>query len=300
MQSLPYYLIMPYLHFLKRKRSANVESVATRRKLLEKVAKRFSLPKNIEVTEVAAGDVKAEWIMLQGKNAGATIMYMHGGAYNSGSLNSHRHLVARLAAAANCHALHFDYRLAPEHPFPAALDDAFEAYQWLLQNNPTGKIILAGDSAGGGLALALTLKLLQSKAPLPICHVLFAPWVDLTCTNQQIDILAQKDAVLSKEVLQSSAAMYLETKADAQDPFASPLFGKFHNCPPVFMQVGSYDVLLGDALALEKALKSFGVETNLSVWQKMPHIWQFFAGKLPEATKALKEAGDFVNQKVQG
>lgn len=297
MPSIKYYLLRFYLKRLQKQRKATGDDLSQRRKTLESVARKFQLPPNTVVERVSANAVPAEWISFKGMKPKGVFFYLHGGAYNSGSLASHRHLVAALAHKCQCTALHIDYRLAPEHVFPAAIDDAVSAYVWLAKKVDL-PIIIAGDSAGGGMAVATMLKLKEEKKQLPKLAVLMAPWVNLQGNSTSLASLGKKDVILTKEVLESSAMMYAGDKRLLTNPYVSPLFGDLTGLPTTLVQVGTHDLLLGDGEDIANKLMDHGVTTTLSVWPKMLHIWQFFVGKLPEADRAIDEIAAFIQKEV--
>ncbi len=215
-----------------------------------------------------------------------------------GSLNSHRGLACQLAKTLEATAIVPDYRLAPRYPFPAAVDDTVNAWYWLSQQEEAREIVLAGDSAGGGLALALLLKLREEQLRMPEAVVLLAPWADLTNSSEELARQARLDPMLRLQGLALAAKAYAHRTA-VDNPYISPLLGQLHGLPPVLIQVGTHDILLNDSLRLEKKLKAAGVETDLKVWPKMLHVWQMYYDFLPEARKALAEVGRF-GRKILG
>jgi monoterpene epsilon-lactone hydrolase len=224
------------------------------------------------------------------------VLYLHGGAYCVGSLGTHRNLAGRLAQATGCPVVTLDYRLAPEHPFPSAVSDATAAFEELVAAGiaPNG-IALAGDSAGGGLVMAVLLVLRRAGAALPAAAVCFSPWVDLTQSSGSYGRLADLDPMVSKENLDKMAGAYLGS-ADPLDELASPLLATdFSGLPPVLVEVGEHEVLLDDATGLVKRLRSDGVEASITVWPEMIHVFQAFPGPLvPEADASIEKAGQFL------
>lgn len=250
------------------------------------------LPRGVQVEKVHRDGVSGEWLRPASAGGDATFLYLHGGAYCVGSCRSHRSLAGHLARNAGMRAFLQEYRLAPEHPFPAAIDDAVAAYQMLRRETP-GPVFVAGDSAGGGLALALTHMLRARGEPLPEGLVLFSPWADLTLAGGTMQTLATRDAMLSPRYLQIAADRYLGS-TDPKTPAASPLFGDFAGFPPVLIQVGSDEVLLDDARRVAEKARQAGVALTYQEAAGMWHVWQAFGDKLPESAQALRDAGDFL------
>ncbi|MCC6694997.1 MAG: alpha/beta hydrolase [Candidatus Hydrogenedentes bacterium] len=269
-------------------------SVAERRELFERAVAMFPLPPDVKVQPVNAGGVPSEWLSTPGFDPSAVLLFFHGGGYNIGSLNTHRHLAADLARAGGVRALSVGYHLAPEHPFPAAVDDAVTAYRWLLSNGvPPQHIILSGDSGGGGLALAALLKLKDDGDTLPAAAVCLSPWTDLANTGDSITQKAAEDPLLTPDELYSYAAAYLGD-ADPKNPLASPLYGDLRGLPPLLIHVGTAEILLDDSLRFAERARSAGVSVTLTVEEDLVHVWHYFAQLIPEGEKSLKEVGAFI------
>ena len=247
-------------------------------------------------TPVTAGGVPAEWISAPGAADDRVILYVHGGGYVLGSIVTHREMVARLSKASGARGLVLDYRLAPEHPFPAAVDDAMAAYRWLLSQNikPTN-IVVAGDSAGGGLALATLLAIRDAKLPLPAAGVCISPWVDMEGTGESMVTRAKADPVVQKQGLLGMAQLYLGGK-DPKSPLAAPLHADLTGLPPLLIQVGDAETLLSDSTRITEKAKKAGVKVELEVWPEMPHVWHLFAPILPEGQQAIEKIGKYVRQ----
>ncbi|NOT56208.1 MAG: alpha/beta hydrolase [Deltaproteobacteria bacterium] len=247
-------------------------------------------------TPVTAGGVPAEWIAATGAADDRVILYVHGGGYVMGSIATHRELVARLSKASGARGLALDYRLAPEHPFPAAVDDALAAYRWLLsQNIKPSNIVVAGDSAGGGLAVATLLAIRDAKLPLPAAGVGISPWVDMEGLGESMTTRAKVDPVVQKQGLLGMAQLYLGGK-DAKSPLAAPLHADLAGLPPLLIQVGDAETLLSDSTRLAEKAKKAGVKVELEVWPEMPHVWHLFAPFLPEGQQAIEKIGKYVRQ----
>ncbi|MBC7922916.1 MAG: alpha/beta hydrolase [Ferruginibacter sp.] len=272
-------------------------TLENKRKQFEDLATRVKPPAGMFLVSVMANGVPCEWVKTAKGTDAHTIFFLHGGSYTRGSIPSHRSLAARLAEASGGRALVVGYRLAPEAPYPAALDDAMRAYAWLLKRVPRQKILFAGDSAGGGLALAVMLKLRDEKTPLPAAAVLLCPWVDLECTGASYTALFGQDPVLRKEELLESAGLYLQ-QGNPRDPLVSPLCGNLKGLPPLFIQLGTLDSLLDEGQQLAAKAREAGVKVELDVWEDMIHVWHLFGDRLPEAGKAIRKAGAFISQQA--
>jgi monoterpene epsilon-lactone hydrolase len=233
-----------------------------------------------------------------GADPDRVLFYLHGGGYSLGSLQSHGELAARLGRASGMSVLLVDYRLAPEHPFPAALDDALTAWRWLYreQAREAGSCAIAGDSAGGGLALALLVTLRGAGEPLPACAVLMSPWADLTSSGASIH--TAPDPLLTPEGLSLLAGNYL-AGADATDPLASPLFASLDGLPPLLIQAGTAELLLSDSERLAQVATLAGVDVVLQIAEGMPHVYQSMLGT-PEALDATSEIEKFLRSNREG
>ncbi|MCP5161463.1 MAG: alpha/beta hydrolase [Hahellaceae bacterium] len=260
------------------------------------------LPENTRVETVSGEHWSAELVRVGqtvGELAQGCVLYFHGGAYNIGSPRGHRNVVAHLSEACGLPVLSVDYRLAPEHPYPAALQDAEAAWQFLLsQGVPANKIVVAGDSAGGGLSLALVLRLRQNKQALPGGIGLFSPWVDLSLSQPSYKSHARQDPMLNRQWLWRMAKNYAG-KHLLSEPGISPLFADYRDMPPLYIQVGEHEMLLDDARNLARKAKQSGVSVELQVWPNMWHVWQFEAGLMPEASRAVECMAGFVRNRVR-
>jgi acetyl esterase/lipase len=224
------------------------------------------------------------------------MLYLHGGGYVIGSLTTHRGLAGRLSQAAKARVLLIDYRLAPEHPFPAAVEDATAAYRWLLAHGCTpARLAIAGDSAGGGLTVATLVALRDAGQPLPAAGVCLSPWTDLEGLGESVTSKASADPIVQKEMLLRLASCYLGD-ADPRTPLAAPLYADLRGLPPLLVQVGTAEILLDDALRLAERAKAAGVAVTLEAWDDMIHVWQLFAPLLPEGQQAIARIGEFVQQ----
>jgi monoterpene epsilon-lactone hydrolase len=258
----------------------------------------MTLEDDISTERVGAGGVPAEWIAAPGVNHAAVMLYLHGGGYVLGSMRTHRVMLAHLARASGCKVLGLEYRLAPETPFPAPVDDTLAAYRWLLsQGYDHRKIVLAGDSAGGGLVVAAMVAMRYVGEPLPAAGICLSPWIDMEATGPSFVTNATSDPSVAKDRILRMAAVYLAGKSP-QAPLASPIHADLRGLPPLLVQVGSIETLLDDAKALTARAQAMGVSVEYEVWEDMPHVWQHFAPILPEAQQAIARIGQFVRKYV--
>jgi phosphinothricin tripeptide acetyl hydrolase len=284
-------------HLAKLPPSASL-SIAERRAQYDRAERVFPTPDDVGRETVTVPDRPAEWLRPPGARTDAVVLYLHGGGYVLGSPRSHRHLAAAIARAAGTAALLVDYRLAPEHPFPAALDDAVAAYRWLLERGVAPeRIVVAGDSAGGGLTVATLLALREQGLPRPGGGVCISPWVDLTCTATTYTTRKAADPIVSLEGVTTMAQAYAGT-GDPKAPLLSPLYADLRGLPPLLVQVGSDEVLLDDALGLGAQAAAAGVEVALEEWPAMIHVWHWFLPMLDEAQHAVDRIGTFVRARL--
>lgn len=287
------------LRALPPRRIAGPGGLEELRRGLEMFVRGMPAPEPGEHLPLTAGGVPAELLVPDRARSDRAILYLHGGGYASGSLASHRGLAVRLAVAARAPVLSVGYRLAPEHPFPAAFDDALAAYRWLRAEDPSRRLAVAGDSAGGGLACALIAALRDAGEPMPVALAAFSPWADLALTGESIDRLAGVDPIFDRESLRSFAVLYYGDR-DPRDPRISPLYGDLSGFPPTLIQVGAAEVMLDDSTRLAERLRAGGAPVELDVWPEMIHGWQLFAGMLPEGEEALAQAGAFLDRALAG
>ncbi len=280
---------------LIKARTSSETTVAQGRRVMAR-AERFvpRLPAAVSTIALDAGGVPADRVSAPGSRADRHILYLHGGAFCAGSPQLYRNLTWRLAGAAGATALVPDYRLAPEYPFPAALDDAMSAYDWLLADGADPRrIAVAGNSAGGGLVFSLLLGLRDSGRPLPAAAAALSPWTDLALTGASLKENAAKDPLLDARQLPRVTRWYLDG-ADPRQPAASPVYGDCRGLPPVLIQVGSDEILHDDAVRMAERMRAGGAEATLEIWPRMPHVWHLFAGILPEARRAIVRIGEFL------
>lgn len=253
-------------------------------------------PRSTRIIALSAGGVPAERVITPAARADHHVLYLHGGGYRTGGLPLFRHFTWRIADAAEACVLAIAYRLAPEHPFPAALDDAASSYRWLLdQGVDSRRLSVLGDSAGGGLAFGLLLKLRDDGIPLPSAAVGLSPWTDLALTGASLKTNAAADPMLDAGEVPRFAADYLGG-TDPRNPYASPIYGDMRGLPPALIQVGSDEILHDDAVRLAARLREAGCHVELQVWPRVPHDFQMFAPILPEARAAIAHIGRFVRR----
>ncbi len=284
------------LHFNRLMRHSYQEQ----RKIQENFNRRTAMiPRDIVFDSVNVNGIPGAWVNAPDSQTEGAILYFHGGAYYSGSIITHREFSARIVKATGLRLLLGDYRLAPEHPYPAAVKDATRAYRWLLsQGFDPAKIIVAGDSAGGGLALALLLALRAAGENLPAGAFCFSPWTDLTMSGESVARNAEVELMCKPEFLRQSARMYTQGY-DLRTPLISPVFADLSGLPPLLIIVGTEETLLDDSTRLAARAQEAGVEVSLEIWPDMFHIFPI-VGYMPEAKKALEKAGQFVHQRIGG
>lgn len=272
---------------------------ATLRQAWESAVAHVELPSGITLTPIVAGGVDAAWVESATAASGRVLLFLHGGGFNSGSWFTHRELAARLSLASGARVLLLNYRLAPEHPCPAAIEDAAAGYQWLLdQGCDPAQIVIGGDSSGGGLVLATLVWLRDHGLPLPVAGVLLSPWVDLTMSGASVQHRAALDPLTTLRGFQRAAAWYVGP-SDLNQPLASPLYADLHGLPPLLIQVGDHELLLSDATRLAEQARASGVEVTLEVWDEMWHVWQAWAGALPEGQQAIERIGAFIQRALK-
>ncbi|MEO0961706.1 MAG: alpha/beta hydrolase [Pseudomonadota bacterium] len=281
--------------FIKERASSRADlSLAERRAIVDENATTFPTSPDIEIAPVDAAGVSCEWQTPPGIKGNKCLLYFHGGGYAFGSAKSHRHLTSKIAQLAGMRCLSVNYRLAPENPFPAPVDDALTVYRWLLdQGIAAGNIALGGDSAGGGLAVALMLKARDEGLPLPSAAVLLCPWTDLGCDRPSYTSRAQVDPSITQAGIQASAKAYLNG-ADIKTPLASPVYANLAGLPPCLVQVGEREVLVDDARDLVAGMRRGGTTAELEVWDGMVHVWHAFHPILKEGLQAVQRGADFL------
>jgi acetyl esterase/lipase len=252
---------------------------------------------DVTITPVDAGGVPGEWVTAAGTADDRAVLYLHGGGYVMGGFATHRKLAGDMARASGARVLLVDYRLAPEHPCPAGIEDAVRAYRWLLAEvDDAGALAVAGDSAGGGLTLATLLALRDEGTALPAAAVCISPWVDCTLDAASLATRADRDPIVGGDDLRRFRDWYVGG-GDPWPALASPVHADLRGLPPLLVHVGDAEVLLDDAVLLHERAEAAGVDVTLEVWPEMIHVWHVFAGRVPESTAAVEGVGTFLRQR---
>jgi len=258
-------------------------------------APQFPLEEDVRCEATSILGIPGEWISTPESEEDRVLYYLHGGGYVMGSVNTHRVMISHLARATKARALAIDYRLAPENPFPAAIADATAVYRWLLATNNPKKMVVAGDSAGGGLTMATLLALRDAGDPLPAAGVCISPWVDMEGLGESMTTKADIDPMVGKDGIVQMGKTYLGDE-DPRAPLASPIYADLTGLPPLLIQVGTAETLLDDSTRLAAKGKEAGVDVTLETWEDMIHVWHSYAPMLPEGQQAIDRIGEFVSK----
>ena len=254
----------------------------------------------VSVEATTVNGLYAEWLRPKVAPDDKVLLYLHGGAYLIGSCGTHRQLVSHIARAAGINTLLPEYRLAPEHPFPAAVEDAVGVYRSLLADGfKPGDIFIAGDSAGGGLAVATLLSLRHSAVPIPAAAVLLSPFLDVTASGESATTRADQDPWFDARDLVVVAENYCTDAGDWKNPLVSPVFANVAGLPPTFIQVGDDEILLSDATRFAALMQEAGLEVELEVWPEMWHVFQLLVGKMPESRNAIRKIGAYLRERMK-
>ena len=268
-----------------------------RRAQSEKCAAGFPLPPGVRVEQGVLGNVPVEWVHPEKASSSRVFFHLHGGGYVLGNPASSRPFTTEFALKARCHVVSVDYRLAPEHPFPAAVTDALVAYSGLLALGQRPETIaIGGESAGGGLAVATLIAARNARLAMPAALVAISPWTDMECSAPSMGALAHADPLLNARSLKEMAEAYIQS-GDARAPTASPAHADLHGLPPMLIHVGSDEVLLDDAKALERRARASGNDATLEIWPGMIHVWHMFHPMLPEGGEAIAGLAQFVRRR---
>ena len=252
------------------------------------------LAKGVEGTLINASGVTAEMQIPEGAASDAVILYFHGGGYVGGSIASHRNLTGNLALASKCQLLSVEYRLAPENPHPAAVEDAINSYKWLLSEGyDPKKIAISGDSAGGGLAIAAQLKIRDEGLPLPVASAPISPWIDMGLSGDTMSSRQSRDPLIRLDLIREFKSQFLGPNNNSNDPYASPLQADLSGLPPMLIHVGDDEMLLSDSERLAEKASAAGVSVTLEVWPEMIHVWHTFVGLFPEAQDGINRIAEF-------
>lgn len=294
MPSLRSRFVRLYLNYLKATTNWNAP-VEKLRKAADEGARLTSFPQLIQTERTTIETIPAEWLIPPQAANRSAVLYLHGGGFATGSIVSHRAIAGRIAEAGNVRTLIIDYRLAPEHPFPAALEDSIFAYEWLVKNGYQ-KIILVADSAGGGLALSTVVSLREKQLPMPLAVVCMSPLVEVEGVGKSLKTNAKRDPWLKEEA--KSIFRYYVDQNDPHNPLISPLYADYTNFPPMLIFVGGDEIMLSDSTRLAEKARAVGVDVRLKIWPGMWHVFPFFAPFVPESSRAIAEMGDFIKARL--
>ena len=299
LQAKIFHLAFGFSKWLNRNQTAD-EFVQSQRRFAKRAGRLCKVPKSCIHEAIHIKHVPCEWIIHQSaRNSQNVILYFHGGAYVLGGVKTHYDVAAKLSEATQSKVLLVDYRLAPEDPFPAALNDAMDCYRYLLgQKFDARNIVLAGDSAAGNLTLVSLLKIREENLPMPAAGVCFSPWADLTHSGESIKTNAHSDTMINMRVIPQVADMYAKGSS-LTNPLVSPWFADFHGLPPLFINASSSEVLFDDATRLAKKAQAQGVTVQLSTKADMPHAYPGMCRALPEARETIKDVADFLKINVR-
>ncbi len=276
------------------------EEISQRRKDFDARSQEYPIASDVTIEPISATGVPAEWTATPDAARDSAILFLHGGGYVIGSLVSHRHMVAEIGRAARARTLALHYRLAPEAPFPAAVEDALAGYRFLLaQGLQPARIAIAGDSAGGGLVVAAMVAIRDAGLPQPACGWCISPWVDMEAIGESMIDRAATDPTVQKEPLLEMARYYLNG-ADPRAPLAAPIYADLHGLAPLLIQVGSVETLLDDALRLARVAGAADVAVDLQIWPEMIHVWHLFHPELNAGRRAIEVGGDFIRGMIGG
>jgi len=256
-------------------------------------------PGGVDYIETDAGGVPALWAVPKNCAEDRVLLCSHGGGYVTDSMYTHRKVYGHFAKAVGCRALIVHYGRAPENPHPGPVDDMTKSYRWLLdQGIAANHIALIGDSAGGGLAITTILRARERGLPLPSASIPLSPWLDMNGAGETFETNRERDVLVAREIVQGMATTFLGPTGDRSDPLANPLNADLRGLPPVYIQVGGFETLLSDSLALAEALRRAGVEVKIDVYPEMQHVFHVLAGVAPEADEAIRHAAAWVRPKL--
>ena len=276
-----------------------IAAIADLREEYDRAVEIFPLPDSVSLEAGTLGGVPGEWLRPEGADPTRALLYFHGGGYVLGSTRSHRHMVAALAAGAGVHAFSADYRLAPEHPFPAAVEDGTAAWKGLLDRGiDPARAVVGGDSAGGGLTVAALIKARGDGLPMPAGGLCISPWTDMTLEAGSYAAKAESDPMVKKDQIERWTGVYLGADTDRRHPWASPLYANLEGLPPLLVQVGSEEVLLDDSVSLAEAARRAGIDARLTIGEEMIHVWHWFDRLLDRAQEGIDEAAAFIRART--
>ncbi len=292
MQSIQSITVQTFINVFRRSLFVHKTEANTIRVGFERMSNISKFPRFVKKEELTYAGVDASWFIPDGYSKSKTILYLHGGGYVMGSVNTHRALIARIARATNCKALAINYRKSPENLYPAAIEDAVNTYKQMVADGYEN-IFIMGDSAGGGLSLALLQIIKKQKLQKAAGAVLLSPWTDLTLSGDSVHSKKDVDPLIQPHLLEIFSKRYYGNE-DPANPLISPLFADVKGFPPTLIQVGGNETLLDDSTRMAQKLNKAGVKVKLDIFEDMMHVWHFFGGIMPEANRAIEEIGEFV------
>ncbi len=292
MQSVQMFAVETFISVFRKVLFVHKTEANTIRVGFERAAKVTKFPRFVKKEELIYAGIEAAWFTPQEFTKSKTILYLHGGGYVMGSYNTHSALIGRIARASNCKVLAINYRKSPENAYPLALQDALDTYKQMIADGYEN-IFIMGDSAGGGLTLALLQLIRKYRLQKAAGSVLLSPWTDLTLSGESIETKKDKDPLITRHLLEIFSKRYY-ADSDPKDPLISPLFADVKGFPPTLIQVGGHEVLFDDSIRMAQKMNKAGVQVRLEIYENMMHVWQFFGGIVPEANQAIEEIGEFV------
>jgi len=276
------------------KKISPTDHIPSKRAGWEEMAARLKPAQDVRLRHATVSGIDCDWLVPSGCEESSVLLYLHGGAYIMGSSRTHRAMVSYIAKEAGMRALLPNYRLAPEYPFPAGLDDCVAVYRALLDGGtPPERIAIAGDSAGGGMTMAVLLSLRDAGIPVPAAGCLLSPWLDLAAAGESIHSRADKDPWFNPHDMPIIVAYYCREK-QVRLPLVSPVYADVHGMPPLLVQVGDHEILLSDSTRMVDKINAAGGQATLQVWPDMWHVFQYFIGKMPESMRAIEDLGAFL------
>ena len=293
--SFPIRMMRITLQTLRWMRGKKLPTLQEARARFRRIGHFTKISKNVKITKLGANGIACEYYTTQNEDIQNLIVFLHGGGYCVGSLDTYRAWLSQLAELSHIPILAVAYQQAPEYPFPTAPSNALSAYEWALEQNKGKKIFLLGDSAGGGLALSIMLKMREENIPMPQAAILIAPWVDLTLQKDSLTRLAHRDLIMRKKDLEMLANLYAG-KEPKNNPFISPLFASLDNLPPIYIQQGTDDLFFDEVNELHQKLLAAGVKSHLEIWKGMPHVWHIMYDQVKEAKQATQKIIDFIRK----
>jgi acetyl esterase/lipase len=288
-------IIRLYLNYIKFTGDYN-DPIEKLRQVVDGGARFGKFPKSVQSENMTIENIPAELIIPPKADGHSALLYLHGGGYATGSIKSHRAAAGQIADAGNIRTLIIDYRRPPENPFPAALEDALAAYDWLRKNGYE-RIVITGDSAGGGLALTTVISLRDNQRLLPSLVICLSPLIDVECTGESVLANSIRDPWLTTGM--KTLFNYYVAQNDPRNPLISPLYADFTNLPPIMIYVGMDEILLSDSTRLAEKAKDAGVDVQINIWPGMWHVFPFFAPFAPEAARAVTEIGDAIKHRIR-